>query len=67
MKSYVETMTLIGHKEGVKYLTDRIDDIVTHKILGLPILMLIAGFTLWAIYAIAGPIGGLNGKYPLSS
>lgn len=45
--------------EGVKYLTDRIDDIVTHKIFGLPILMLIAGFTLWAIYAIAGPIGGL--------
>jgi len=49
----------IHHEEGVKYLTDRIDDIVAHKILGLPILMLIAGFTLWAIYAIAGPIGGL--------
>lgn len=55
------TQRSIHHEEGegVKYLTDRIDDIVTHKILGLPILMLIAGFTLWAIYAIAGPIGGL--------
>jgi ferrous iron transport protein B len=55
------TQRAIHHEqeEGVKYLTDRIDDIVTHKILGLPILMLIAGFTLWAIYAIAGPIGGL--------
>jgi len=55
------TQRAIHHEqgEGVKYLTDRIDDIVTHKILGLPILALIAGFTLWAIYAIAGPIGGL--------
>jgi ferrous iron transport protein B len=49
----------IHHEEDVEYLTDKIDDIVTHKILGLPILMFIAGFTLWAIYAIAGPIGGL--------
>ncbi|MCK4452337.1 MAG: hypothetical protein KAX26_17335, partial [Anaerolineae bacterium] len=47
------------HHEDVEYLTDKIDDIVTHKILGLPILAIIAGFTLWAIYNIAGPIGGL--------
>ena len=47
------------HHEDVEYLTDKIDDIVTHKILGLPILATIAGFTLWAIYNIAGPIGGL--------
>ena len=47
------------HHEDVEYLTDRIDDIVTHKILGLPILATIAGLTLWAIYNIAGPIGGL--------
>jgi ferrous iron transport protein B len=54
------TQCAIHHEqEGVKYLTDRIDDIVTHKILGLPTLMLIAGFTLWAIYTIASPIGGL--------
>jgi ferrous iron transport protein B len=52
----------IRHKEGIKYLTDKIDDIVTHKILGLPILAVIAGFTLWAIYAIAGPMGGLFDK-----
>ena len=49
----------IHHEEGVEYLTDKIDDIVTHKILGLPILAIIAGFTLWAIYNVAGPIGGL--------
>jgi len=49
----------IHHEEGVKYLTDRIDDVVTHKILGLPILATIAGLTLWAIYNIAGPIGSL--------
>jgi ferrous iron transport protein B len=49
----------IYHDEGVEYLTDKIDNIVTHKILGLPILAIIAGFTLWAIYNIAGPIGGL--------
>ncbi|MBL7063484.1 MAG: ferrous iron transport protein B [Anaerolineae bacterium] len=49
----------IHHEEGVEYLTDKVDDIVTHKILGLPILAMIAGFTLWAIYNIAGPIGGL--------
>ena len=47
------------HHEDVEYLTDKIDDIVTHKVLGLPILAIIAGFTLWAIYNIAGPIGGL--------
>ncbi|MEA3352142.1 MAG: ferrous iron transport protein B [Chloroflexota bacterium] len=47
------------HHEDVEYLTDKIDDIVTHKILGLPILAIIAGVTLWAIYNIAGPIGGL--------
>jgi len=52
----------IHHEEDVEYLTDKIDDIVTHRILGLPILMLIAGFTLWAIYNIAGPIGGLFEK-----
>ena len=49
----------IHYKEDVVYLTDKIDDIVTHKILGLPTLAIIAGFTLWAIYYIAGPIGGL--------
>ncbi len=47
------------HHEDVEYLTDKIDDIVTHIILGLPILAIIAGFTLWAIYNIAGPIGVL--------
>jgi ferrous iron transport protein B len=49
----------IHHEEDVEYLTDKIDDVVTHKILGLPILATIAGLTLWAIYNIAGPIGGL--------
>jgi ferrous iron transport protein B len=49
----------IRHEQGKRDLTERIDDIVTHKILGLPILVLIAGLTLWAIYAVAGPIGGL--------
>jgi len=49
----------IHHEEGVEYLTDKIDDIVTHKILGLPILAIIAGSTLWAIYNVAGPIGGI--------
>jgi len=49
----------IHHEQDVEYLTDKIDDIVTHKILGLPILAIIAGLTLWAIYNIAGPIGGL--------
>jgi ferrous iron transport protein B len=49
----------IRREQGKRDLTERIDDIVTHKILGLPILVLIAGFTLWAIYAVAGPIGGL--------
>jgi ferrous iron transport protein B len=49
----------IQHDEGVEYLTDKIDDIVTHKVLGIPTLVLIAGLTLWAIYNIAGPIGGL--------
>jgi ferrous iron transport protein B len=46
-------------EEGAKYLTESIDDIVTHKILAFPILVIIAGFTLWAIYALAGPIGGV--------
>jgi ferrous iron transport protein B len=49
----------IRREQGKRDLTERIDDIVTHKILGLPILVLIAGLTLWAIYAVAGPIGGL--------
>jgi ferrous iron transport protein B len=49
----------IRHEQGKRDQTERIDDIVTHKILGLPVLLLIAGFTLWAIYAVAGPIGGL--------
>ena len=49
----------IQHEEGVEYLTDKIDDIVTHKVLGIPILVLIAGLTLGAIYNIAAPIGGL--------
>jgi ferrous iron transport protein B len=49
----------IHHDEGVEYLTDKIDNIVMHKIFGLPILALIAGLTLWAIYNIAGPMGGL--------
>jgi ferrous iron transport protein B len=49
----------IRREHGKRDLTERIDDIVAHKLLGLPILILIAGFTLWAIYTIAGPIGGL--------
>lgn len=49
----------IRREKGKRDLTARIDDIVTHKILGLPILVLIAAFMLWAIYEIAGPIGGL--------
>ena len=53
----------IHHEEDIEYLTDRIDDIVTHKILGLPTLAIIAGFTLWAIYNIAGPIGGLFERF----
>ena len=53
------TKRAIHHVDGMKYLTDRIDDVVTHKILGLPVLMLIAGFMLWAIYALASPIGSL--------
>jgi ferrous iron transport protein B len=40
-------------------ITEKIDNIVTHKIWGIPILFLIASLTLWAIYNIAGPIGGL--------
>jgi ferrous iron transport protein B len=53
----------IHQEEGVEYLTDKIDDIVIHKLLGLPILAIIAGFTLWAIYNIAGPIGGLFERF----
>ena len=48
----------IIYSEGSKTITDRIDDIVTHKYFGIPILFLIACLTLWAIYNIAGPIGG---------
>lgn len=48
----------ITYDEDKKSITDRIDDIVTHKYFGIPILFLIATFTLWAIYNIAGPIGG---------
>ena len=48
----------IVYDEKKKGITDKIDDVVTHKYLGIPILFLIATFTLWAIYNIAGPIGG---------
>jgi len=39
--------------------TDRLDEILTHKIIGLFILVGVLGFTLWAIYEIATPVGGL--------
>jgi ferrous iron transport protein B len=39
--------------------TDRLDEILTHKIIGLFILVGVLGFTLWAIYEIAAPVGGL--------
>lgn len=49
----------VHHEQGMVYPTDKIDNIVTHRVLGLPILILIAGLALWAIYGIAGPIGPL--------
>jgi ferrous iron transport protein B len=49
----------IHHNEGVENPTDKIDNIVTHKIFGIPILALVAGFTLWAIYDVAGSIGAV--------
>ena len=39
--------------------TDRLDEILTHKVIGLFILVGVLGFTLWAIYEIAAPVGGL--------
>ncbi|NMC46071.1 MAG: ferrous iron transport protein B [Chloroflexi bacterium] len=48
----------ITYNEKKKSITDKIDDVVTHKYFGIPILFLLACFTLWAIYTIAGPIGG---------
>ena len=48
----------ITYNEKKKSITDKIDDVVTNKVFGIPILLLIACFTLWAIYTIAGPIGG---------
>jgi len=49
----------VHREQGMVYPTDKIDNIVTHRILGLPILILIAGLALWAIYGIAGPIQAL--------
>ena len=39
--------------------TDRLDEVLTHKVIGLFILVGVLGFTLWAIYEIAAPVGGL--------
>jgi len=49
----------VFYEKETRDITEKIDDIVAHKILGIPILFLIASVTLWAIYNIAGPIGGL--------
>ena len=55
--SHIVAKTII-YDEGKKSITDKIDDVLTHKYFGIPILFLIACLTLWAIYDIAGPIGG---------
>ncbi len=48
----------ISYGKKTTSITEKIDNIVTHKIFGIPILLLISCFTLGAIYNVAGPIGG---------
>ena len=44
--------------EFAEDFTDRLDNILTHRVVGLFILAGVLGFTLWAIYEIAAPVGG---------
>lgn len=50
---------VLERPEGVENLTEKIDHWTTHHIFGLPILALIATFTLWSIYNLAGPVSEL--------
>ena len=44
--SHIVAKTII-YDEGKKSITDKIDDVLTHKYFGIPILFLIACLTLW--------------------
>jgi ferrous iron transport protein B len=50
------TAKVVEQAPDVVTLTDRLDRIITHRVLGLPVLALTATLTLWAIYNIAGPV-----------
>ncbi len=44
--------------ESVENFTDKLDKILTHKFVGLFILIGVLGFTLWAIYEVSALVGG---------
>ncbi len=47
----------VEHSPGVVTITEKIDRVVTGRVLGLPVLALTAIVTLWLIYNIAAPVG----------
>jgi ferrous iron transport protein B len=49
---------VVDRKEEGRSLTERIDEVTTHRVYGPVILLLVLGFTLWSIFEVAAPLGG---------